>query len=101
MNVSTSGTPIYRSKIKRSYARELKPFVLAHQQASVGHCQRGRGRHRAGRRVAEPVRKELASATDEIQVLPMCVQLETEAAQMATEEERQEMLSAFGLGEGA
>ena len=46
--------------------------------------------------IAAPVREELAGA----EVVPLSVQLEAEAAVMA-QEDRQEMLEALGLGDGA
>ena len=99
--VLNSGTPIYRSKIKPEMREILKESFLLTNKPVLAIVNVAEEDIERGEELAEPVRKELASATDEIQVLPMCVQLETEAAQMATEDERQEMLSAFGLGEGA
>lgn len=95
--VLNDGTPIYRSSLTAAQRELLKPaFLLTNKPvlAIVNVAEADIGR---GDALASPIREELKDA----EVLPMCVQLETEAAQMATETERQEMLEAFGLGEGA
>jgi ribosome-binding ATPase len=95
--VLNSGVPIYRSELSEEVREQLKPSFLLTNKPVLAIVNVAEDDIERGDEIAEPVRKELRNAD----VLPMCVQLEAEAAQMATEDERQEMLSAFGLGEGA
>lgn len=91
------GTPIYRSNLTPKHKEALAPSFLLTNKPVLAIVNVAEDDVENGDKLAEPIRAELKGA----EVLPMCVQLEAEAAQMATEEERQEMLEAFGLGEGA
>ena len=95
--VLEAGTPIYRSDLDEETRLELKPSFLLTNKPVLAVVNVGENDIERGEELAAPVKEVLGDA----QILPMCVQLEAEAAQMATEEERREMLEGFGLGEGA
>lgn len=95
--VLNSGVPLYRSDLSASQRELLRPSFLLTNKPVLAVVNIAEDDIEHGEQLAHPVRNELRFA----EVLPMCVQLEAEAAQMATETERQEMLDAFGLGEGA
>ncbi len=95
--VLNDGTPIYRSALTGAQREALKSAFLLTNKPVLAVVNVDEGDIERGDEVAAPVAAELTDS----EVLPMCVQLEAEAAQMSTEEERQEMLEAFGLGEGA
>ncbi len=95
--VLAEGTPLYRSDLdsqERDHLRDL--FFLTNKPAlvvvNVGEADIGRIDE-----LAAPVAAELAGRAE---IVGMCVQLEAEAAQLP-EDERAEILDAFGLGEGA
>jgi hypothetical protein len=96
--VLAEGTPLYRSRGLSEEQREmLAPWFLLTNKpvlvvVNVGEDDLGRADE-----VAAPVRSEFEGFGG---VVPMCVQLEAEAAQF-TGDERTEMLDALGLGEGA
>lgn len=93
-----AGTPIYRSGISEDLRDALKPaFLLTNKPVFAVVNVAEEDLERADE-LAAPVQKEFGPFGD---VLPMCVQLETEAAQLDSEEERLEMLEALGLGIGA
>ena len=96
-DVLNSGTPIYRSDLKPAVREALATSFLLTNKPVLAVVNISEDDIENGEALAAPVRKELGMA----EVLPMCVQLETEAAQMGTEEERLEMLEALGLGDGA
>ena len=50
---------------------------------------------------AQEIAKKVAVELPGVEIVPLCVQLEAEAAQIADKEERKEMLEMLGLGEGA
>lgn len=95
--ILNSGTPIYRSDLDAKIKEALKPSFLLTNKPVLAVVNVAEDDIDRADELAEPVRKELRDA----EVLTMCVQLEAEAAQMGTEEERREMLEGFGLGEGA
>jgi GTP-binding protein YchF len=91
------GTPLYRSSLTQE-ERELisdfffltnKPFMAV---LNVSESQLGQ---------ASAIAKEVGQELTNVEIVPLCVQMEAEAAQIADPAERQEMLDAFGLGEGA
>lgn len=95
--VLAEGTPIYRSELSQDVREGLKPSFLLTNKPVLAIVNVADDDIDNADKLAEPVRALL----DKSEVLTMCVQLEAEAAQMATEEERREMLEGFGLGEGA
>lgn len=95
--VLNSGTPIYRSDLSEEIRELLKPSFLLTNKPVLAIVNVAEEDIERGDELAKPVRRELKG----FDVLAMCVQLEAEAAQMATEEERRDVLDAYGLGEGA
>lgn len=96
-DVLNTGTPIYRSSLDEKTREALRPTFLLTNKPVLAVVNVAEGDVERADELAAPVRAELVGA----EVLTMCVQLEAEAAQMSTEEERREMLEGFGLGEGA
>ena len=94
----SEGTPLYRAGLDADTREALKPAFLLTNKPILAVVNVAEEDLERADELAAPVVKELAGFGD---VLPMCVQLETEAAQLDTEEERVEMLEALGLGEGA
>ncbi len=93
-----TGTPIYRSDMDEETRNVLKPAFLLTNKPVLAVVNVGEDDLEQAEKLAAPVQEILGGFAE---VLPMCVQLETEAAQMGTEEERLEMLEGLGLGEGA
>ena len=91
------GTPLYRVAFNAEERADLKPFFLLTNKPVLCVVNVGEDDVERADELAEPVRKLMDGHAE---VLGMCVQLEAEAAQM-TGPERQEMLDALGLGEGA
>lgn len=100
--VLNAGTPIYRSDLDTETRALLRNSFLLTNKPVLAVVNVAEDDVPRGEEIAAPVRKELSSFVGQpIEVLPMCVQLEAEAAQMGTEEERREVLEGYGLGEGA
>ena len=98
VDVLGEGTPIYRSDMKADDRALLKDVFLLTNRPVLAIVNVSEDDVDRIDEVAAPVVEELGSTAE---VVGMCVQLEAEAASMATEEERLEMLEGFGLGEGA
>ena len=88
------GTPLYRAGLAGDEADRLRPFFLLTAKPVLAVVNVGEDQD--GEEQAAPVR----SILDGAEVLPLCVQLEAEAAQL-DEGSRAEMLEALGLGAGA
>lgn len=88
------GTPLYRSELTDAEAAGLRPFFLLTAKPVLAVVNVGEDQD--GDEAAAPVRSILTGA----EVIPLCVQLEAEAAQL-DEGSRVEMLEALGLGAGA
>ena len=92
------GTPLYRaSGLDAEVRRLLRPWFLLTNRAVLALVNVDEGQLDDMEAVAAPVRDELGANA---QVLPMCVQLEAEAA-LLDADERTEMLEGLGLGDGA
>ena len=97
--VLQAGAPLYRTGLGSADSEGLRPFFLLTNKpvlavVNIGEdLIDGRG---AAAAVAAPVAAELGGA----EVMPLCVQLEAEAAQLDPSE-RPQMLEALGLGGGA
>jgi GTP-binding protein YchF len=91
------GVPLYRSSLSAEQRAVLKPAFLLTNKPVLAIVNVGEADLERGDELAEPVVDLMGGAAD---VLPMCVQLEAEAA-MLDASERSEMLEALGLGEGA
>ena len=90
------GLPLYRSGLDDSERTGLRPFFMLTNKPVLAVVNIGEDRIADAEQLAAPVRKELGDA----EVVPLCVQLEAEAAQL-DEVERPEVLAALGLGGGA
>ncbi len=106
--VLSEGSPLYRSDLDAETRGLLKPYFLLTNKPVLAIVNVSEDDLERGDELAAPVRAELTGIRDasggdlgaEQNVVPMCVQLEAEAAQVAPDE-RAEMLEAFGLGQGA
>ena len=92
----SDGTPLYRANLSADDRAELKEFFLLTNKPVMAVLNIGEDQIGHEDEIAAPVRAELDGA----EVVPLSVQLEAEAALMDADE-RQEMLEALGLGEGA
>jgi GTP-binding protein YchF len=97
LRVLSDGTPVYRSDLDAEQRLALRPWFLLTNKPVLVVVNIGEEQLGEADAVAEPVRVAFGAGAE---VLPMCVQLEAEAAQLSPEE-RLEMLDAYGLGEGA
>jgi 16S rRNA (cytidine1402-2'-O)-methyltransferase len=93
----SEGTPIYRSSCRRSTATPCGPWFLLTNKPVLVVLNVGEDQLGDADKIATPVAEAFG---DGAEILPMCVQLEAEAAQLPVEE-RQELLDAYELGEGA
>ena len=96
--VLSEGTPIYRSRLTAAQRLALKPAFLLTNKPVLAIVNVGEHDLDRIEEKTKPIVDEMAGHAE---VLGMCVQLEAEAAQLDTEEDRREMLEALGLGEGA
>jgi len=90
------GTPLYRSGILEEYRAILKPYFLLTNKPVLAVVNIGEDQLEDADALAAPIAKELDGA----QIVPMCVQLEAEAALLPADE-RAELLEGLGLGHGA
>ena len=95
-SVLGEGTPVYRAGLSGEDRAALREFFLLTTKPVLAVVNVGEDQLDDAAEVAAPVAEELAGA----EVVPLCVQLEAEAAFLG-QAEREEMLAAFGLGEGA
>ncbi|HUF34203.1 MAG TPA: redox-regulated ATPase YchF [Acidimicrobiales bacterium] len=93
----SEGTPIYRSSMSAEHRAALRPWFLLTNKPVLVVLNLGEDQLADADAVAAPVREAFGVGAE---VLPMCVQLEAEAAQLPPEE-RRELLDAYDLGEGA
>jgi GTP-binding protein YchF len=97
LRVLSDGTPVYRSDLDAEQRLALRSWFLLTNKPVLVVVNVGEDQLGEADAVAEPVRAAFGTGAE---VLPICVQLEAEAAQLPPEE-RLEMLDAYGLGEGA
>ncbi len=95
--VLADGTPIYRGGFTLDEKLALAPFFLLTNKPVLVVVNVGEDDVERAEELAEPVQELMKGHAE---VLGMCLQLEAEAAQMVGAE-RQEMLDALGLGDGA
>jgi ribosome-binding ATPase len=95
--VLAEATPIYRSSLDAERRALLKPWFLLTNKPVLVVVNVGEDQLDDTDAAVAPVR---AAFGDDAEILPMCVQLEAEAAQLPAAE-RAELLDAYGLGEGA
>ena len=98
LDVLAEGTPIYRSSLSAAHRVALRPAFLLTNKPVLAIVNVSEDDLDRADEKAKPIADEMAGHAE---VLPLCVQLEAEAAQLDTEDERREMLEALGLGEGA
>jgi GTP-binding protein YchF len=102
----SEGTPIYRAGLSAEHREALRPWFLLTNKPILVVVNIGEDQLDDPEAAAKPVRDAFAAGEgggageDRAEVLPMCVQLEAEAALLPVEE-RAEMLEALGLGDGA
>jgi GTP-binding protein YchF len=93
----SEGTPIYRSKVSAEHRAALRPWFLLTNKPVLVVLNIGEDQLGDADKIATPVAEAFGEGAE---ILPMCVQLEAEAAQLPVDE-RQELLDAYDLGEGA
>ena len=98
--VLAEGTPLYRSPVTAEQREALEPFFLLTNKPVLVVVNVGEDDVEKGDVIAAPVVEAFATAATPVQVLPVCVQLEAEAARLP-EGDRAELLEALGVGEGA
>jgi GTP-binding protein YchF len=98
--VLAEGTPLYRSSVSAEHRAVLKPFFLLTNKPVLVVVNIGEDDVEKGDLIAAPVVEAFAGAATPVDVLPVSVQLEAEAARLR-EEDRAELLEALGIGEGA
>jgi GTP-binding protein YchF len=91
------GTPLYRSSVSEAHREAVRPWFLLTNRPVLAVVNIDEAQVDTAEEVAAPIRAELG---DHAEVLPVCVQLEAEAATLDPAD-RAEMLEALGLGEGA
>ena len=94
--VLEDGVPLYRAGLDPAARAGLRPFFLLTNKPVLAVVNVSEDQISEQDQVADPVRNELGEA----EVVPLCVQLEAEAAQL-DDSERPELLAALGLGSGA
>ena len=98
--VLAEGTPLYRSPVSAEHRVTLQPFFLLTNKPVLVVVNLGEDDVEKGDVIAAPVVEAFRSAATRVEVLPVCVQLEAEAARLP-EADRAELLEALGVGEGA
>ena len=96
VSILEDGVPLYRAGIDTAARAGLRPFFMLTNKPVLAVVNISEDQIADQDQVAAPVRDELGEA----EVVPLCVQLEAEAAQL-DESERPELLAALGLGSGA
>jgi GTP-binding protein YchF len=92
----SDGTPLYRAGFNAEDRQTLREYFFLTNKPVMAVLNIGEDQIGQEDELAAPVREELSGA----EVVPLSVQLEAEAAVMDAED-RQEMLEALGLGDGA
>ncbi len=93
----SEGTPLYRSGLSAEVRALLAPWFLLTNKPVLVVVNIGDDQLDDAEALTKPVVDAFGPG---VEVLPICVQLEAEAAQLAPEEHA-EMLAELGLGEGA
>jgi GTP-binding protein YchF len=91
------GTPLYRSPMSHVDRDAIKDYFLLTNKPFMAVLNIADDQLDQAQELAEKVASELPG----VEIVPLCVQLEAEAAQIADKDERAEMLEMLGLGEGA
>ncbi len=96
VKVLEEGVPLYRAGLDEAERASLRPFFLLTNKPVLAVVNISEDQISTADDVAAPVCAELGGA----EVVPLCVQLEAEAAQLE-DAERLEIMAALGLGTGA
>ncbi len=92
------GTPLYRSNLGAETRANLRSAFLLTDKPVLAVVNVGEDDLDRIAEKAAPVQARMEGFAE---VVPMCVQLEAETAQVASEADRRELAEALGLGEGA
>ena len=93
----SAGTPLYRSGLRAEARELLQPYFLLTNRPAMAVVNIDESQVGDADAITAPVRAELG---EHAEVIAVSVQLEAEAAQLPLDE-RQELLDAYDLGEGA
>lgn len=97
LEVLKEGTPLYRSTLSANEREAISDFFLLTNKPFMAVLNIADDQLDQAQELAKKIGEELPG----VEIVPLCVQLEAEAAQIADMTERTEMLEALGLGEGA
>ncbi len=97
LNVLKEGTPIYRSDLTTEEREMIADYFLLTNKPFMAVLNVADDQLDQADELAQKVAQELPG----VEIVPLCVQLEAEAAQISDPAERAEMLEALGLGQGA
>lgn len=95
--ILAEGTPLYRAGLGEAERELLRPWFLLTNRPVLAVVNIDESQLDDVDAVADPIRAEVGPGAE---VLPVCVQLEAEAATLDADD-RAEMLEGLGLGEGA
>lgn len=91
------GTPLYRSSMSQEDRDAIADYFLLTNKPFMAVLNIADDQLENAGELAKEIEKELPG----VEIVPLCVQLEAEAAQIADKQERLEMLEILGLGKGA
>ena len=91
------GVPLYRSGMSQEDRDAIADYFLLTNKPFMAVLNIADDQLDKADELAAAVAKELPG----VEIVPLCVQLEAEAAQIADKQERAEMLEMLGLGKGA
>lgn len=98
LKILEDGVPIFRSNLSQEEKEILKPYFLLTNKPAMAILNISEDDiGKSAQKISPEVVKHFEGFGD---VLPICVQLEAEASQLP-QDERQELLDAYGLGDGA
>lgn len=92
-----AGTPLYRSSMTTDERAAINDYFLLTNKPFMAVLNIADDQLGDAQALADKVATELPG----VEIIPLCVQLEAEAAEIADATERAEMLEMLGLGEGA
>lgn len=97
LKILKEGVPLYRSDLSAGERDAIKDYFLLTNKPFMAVLNIAEDQLDSAEELAAQVATELPG----IEFVPLCVQLESEAAQIADTAERVEMLEMLGLGQGA
>ncbi|HMS24153.1 MAG TPA: redox-regulated ATPase YchF [Acidimicrobiia bacterium] len=93
----SEGVPLYRSGMSQEDRDAIADYFLLTNKPFMAVLNISDDQLSDADALAQKIAKELPG----VEIVPLCVQLEAEAAQIADKSERAEMLEMLGLGKGA